>query len=296
MRTTGAVSPRPHFEVPTLAKIAQWTLYISGALAVGLGLLVWPAHVRLLGGIHGVAGWLTIVSLWTLAATGARSGVPRSTVWWAVGWGVITALAAAAQYQLPAGSWITVLHVATGLGAVAWGPVLVARMRHDDAAAGAPAHAIEEAAAAFLANRRIAVTGVSRKPVQHGSNVVYRRLRERGYEVFAVNPNATEVEGDRCFPDLTSIPGGVQAVVIATRPDRAIGTIRECADLGIEQVWMHRSIGIGSVSEQAAAWGRQRGMHVIAGGCPLMFPPVADTGHKVMRTLFTLTGTVPRRV
>src|SRR5215216_590244 len=76
---------------------------------------------------------------------------------------------------------------------------------------------IKDAAGEFLANRRIAVTGVSRKPENHGSNVVYKRLRERGYEVFAVNPNADEVEGDRAYHNLGSIPGGVDAVVIGTR-------------------------------------------------------------------------------
>ena len=61
---------------------------------------------------------------------------------------------------------------------------------------------ITEAADAFLANKRVAVTGVSRTPKTHGSNTVYRRLRERGYDVFAVNPNAHEVEGDPCYQDL----------------------------------------------------------------------------------------------
>ena len=82
---------------------------------------------------------------------------------------------------------------------------------------------IHEAAAAFLACKRVAVTGVSRTPKTHGSNNVYRRLRERGYEVFAVNPNTGQVEGDRCYPDLASIPGGVEAVVIGTGP-RSPGT------------------------------------------------------------------------
>jgi hypothetical protein len=49
---------------------------------------------------------------------------------------------------------------------------------------------MKEAAAEFLASKRVAVTGVSRQPKDHGSNVVYRRLRERGYQVFPVNPNA----------------------------------------------------------------------------------------------------------
>src|SRR5688500_9541179 len=87
---------------------------------------------------------------------------------------------------------------------------------------------VKDAAAAFLAHRRIAVTGVSRNPQGHGSNNVYQRLRDRGYEVFAINPNADHVEGDLCYPDLKSIPGGVDAVVIGTRPATAAQTMREC--------------------------------------------------------------------
>ena len=103
---------------------------------------------------------------------------------------------------------------------------------------------IKEAASEFLANKRVAVTGVSRHPKGHGANIVYQRLRERGYEVFAVNPN---------YRDLRSIPGGVDAVVIATRPETAEQTMRECAELGIEHVWMHRGPGAGSVSRPRPA-------------------------------------------
>jgi predicted CoA-binding protein len=155
---------------------------------------------------------------------------------------------------------------------------------------------IKQAASEFLAKKRIAVTGVSRTPENHGGNFVYRRLKDRGYEVFAINPNADKVEGDVCYHDLKSVPRGVDAVVIATRPDIAEATMRECADLGIKNVWMHRSFGAGSVSRAAAEYGRQHGIRVIAGGCPLMFEPTADPAHKVMRVLFTMTGKVPTKV
>ena len=155
---------------------------------------------------------------------------------------------------------------------------------------------IKEAASAFLAHKRVAVTGVSREPGGHGSNVVYTRLRDRGYDVFAVNPNADTVEGDRAYHDLRSIPEGVEAVVIGTRPELADQTMRDCVDLGIEHVWMHRGPGKGSVSKTAAEYGRAHGVKVIDGGCPCMFDPAGDRGHKVMRRLFTLTGNVPKRV
>jgi uncharacterized protein len=117
-----------------------------------------------------------------------------------------------------------------------------------------------------------------------------RRPSERG------GPNADEVEGDRCYHDLQSIPGGVDWVVIGTRPQTAESTMRECAALGIRHVWMHRGPGGGSVSEQAAEYGRQHDIKVIKGGCPCMFDPTADPGHKAMRVMFTLAGAVPRRV
>jgi uncharacterized protein len=155
---------------------------------------------------------------------------------------------------------------------------------------------VRDAAAEFLSCRRIAVTGVSRTPAAHGGNVVYQRLRDRGYEVVPVNPNAEEVEGDRCYPDLAAIPGGAEAVVIATRPEHAEATMRECAELGIRRVWMHRSFGAGSVSSAAAALGRELGITVIDGGCPLMFEPASDGGHVLLRGICRLTGSLPRSV
>jgi uncharacterized protein len=151
---------------------------------------------------------------------------------------------------------------------------------------------VTEIAAEFLATKRIAVTGVSRNPEGHGGNVVHQRLRERGYEVFAVNPNADEINGEKCYHDLKSISGGVDAVVIATRPEHAETTMRECAELGVEYVWMHRSFGPGSVSPAATEYGRQHGITVIDGGCPLMFPPTSDPGHRIMRWMCRL----PKRV
>jgi uncharacterized protein len=155
---------------------------------------------------------------------------------------------------------------------------------------------IEEAAAEFLDRERIAVTGVSRVPKDHGANVVYQRLRGRGYQVFAVNPNATVVEGDPAYASLKAIPGGVDAVVIATRPEHAAATMRECIELGVRYAWLHRAIGDGSVSQEAVDLGRRNGIRVIDGGCPLMFAPTADPAHRVLRQVLTWTHKVPQRV
>jgi predicted CoA-binding protein len=154
---------------------------------------------------------------------------------------------------------------------------------------------VAEATQDFLAQRRIAVAGVSReKGGAHGGNVVYQRLKQRGYEVFAVNPNADTVEdGDPCFRNLDAIPGGVDAIVIATAPGAAGSVIADCLRLGVSRAWMHRSFGGGSVSKEAAEAGRAGGMVVIEGGCPLMFEPTADGAHKFMKWCIGFTGNKP---
>ena len=153
--------------------------------------------------------------------------------------------------------------------------------------------ALREATEEFLAGKRIAVAGVSRSSGQ-AANLVYRRLRDRGYTVFAVNPNAETVEGDRCYSDLRSIPDGVDGVVVATTPSVAEGVVAECAELGIRRVWLHRSFGTGSVSERAVDYGREHGLQVIAGGCPCMFGKTADPGHRLMRGILGLTRGLPK--
>jgi predicted CoA-binding protein len=155
--------------------------------------------------------------------------------------------------------------------------------------------ALREAVDDFLAQKRIAVVGVSRSPNQ-AANLVYRTLRKAGYEVFSVNPNAGEVEGDACYQDLKSIPGGVGAAVIATTPAATQTVVRDCVEQGISRVWMHRSFGEGSVSGEAVAFCRANGIGVIAGGCPLMFLPGTDIGHKCMRWVLNLAGRLPKQV
>ena len=156
---------------------------------------------------------------------------------------------------------------------------------------------MKEAASEFLWKKNIAVAGVSRDSGgAHGGNPVYVRLRDRGYNVYAVNPNASEVEGDACYPNIKTIPGGVDAVVIATKPEVADVVMQDCIDAGIKHVWMHRGPGSGSVSESATALGRAAGVTVIDGGCPLMFDPTADFGHKILKGVLSLVGNVPKKV
>jgi predicted CoA-binding protein len=152
---------------------------------------------------------------------------------------------------------------------------------------------MKERIADFLGQKRIAVAGVSRKK-DEAANFIYRKLRGAGYEVFPVNPMASELEGDTCYDDLSSIPGGVDGVVIATSPKATEDLVRECAELGISRVWIHRSFGTGSYSEAAVNICSDNGVEVIPGGCPMMYCEPVDVPHRCMRWVINLTRDLPR--
>lgn len=151
---------------------------------------------------------------------------------------------------------------------------------------------VPEPVAQFLQGKRFAVAGVSRSGRQP-SNAIFKRLRDCGYEVFPVNPAASTVAGEKCYPDLRSVPVPLDGVMIATSPSASTDVVNQCADLGIAQVWFHRSIGDGSVSPEALAACRAHNITPIVGGCPMMYCGGVDVFHKCMRWWFARTGKIP---
>jgi len=147
----------------------------------------------------------------------------------------------------------------------------------------------------FLAQKRIAVASVSRNHSHHPTaNLIYQRLKTTWHDVFAVNPHMQTFEGDRCYPDLKSIPGGVDGVVIVTRPEVTERIVHQCSDAGVRRVWMHQSLAKGSsVSPAAVEYCRQHDISVIAGACPMMYGDGVDFGHTCMRWILKLKGGLP---
>lgn len=147
----------------------------------------------------------------------------------------------------------------------------------------------------FLAQKRIAVVGVSRNGSHHPSgNLICRRLMSLGHDVFPVNPYMKTFEGVTCYPDLRSIPGGLDGVVVITRPETTARIVRECADLGVRRVWMHSSGAKGtSVSADAVEFCMRHNITVIAGACPMMYGPGVGFGHTCLRLMLKLTGGLP---
>ncbi len=148
----------------------------------------------------------------------------------------------------------------------------------------------EATARDFLEQERFAIAGVSRSPEKTG-NLIYKQLKQGGYQVFAVNPRTALVEGDICYPNMAAIPGGADVAIIVTRPEITAQVVRECVEASIPRVWMHNNtFAPSSVSNEAVQVCKDHEIEVLAGGCPLMF---MDLGHRCMRVLLGWMGRLP---
>src|SRR5512140_570423 len=152
--------------------------------------------------------------------------------------------------------------------------------------------ALPEPGQQLQSSGRIAVAGVYRSG-KDTANFILGKLRKAHADVVAINPNADAIGGEPCYRSLDAVPGGVDAVFIATRPEDTEQIVQDCARLKIRKVWMHRSFGEGSVSAEAAAFCRANGISVIDGACPAMYIE-PDVGHRCFKWILGMTGKLPR--
>ena len=148
----------------------------------------------------------------------------------------------------------------------------------------------------FLAQKVIAVVGVSDQR-DTGCNLNYKKFKESGYKVYAVNPHLSIFDGAPCYPDLKSIPEKPDAVFLLTSPKVTEQIVQQCVELGVKHVWMHclmgtkpgLSAGTTSVSQSAVELCRANGIAVIPGSCPAQFIK-PDIGHSMMHWLWKTLG------
>jgi predicted CoA-binding protein len=148
----------------------------------------------------------------------------------------------------------------------------------------------------FLSQKKIAVVGVSDQR-DTGCNSIYQKLKQTGYQVYAVNPHIKTFNGSPCYSDLRSLPEKPDAVFILANPKVTEHIVQECVDLGVKHVWMHCMMGtkpglaasMSSVSAEAVQVCRANGIAVIPGSCPNQFLK-PDIGHAIMHGLFGILG------
>ena len=144
----------------------------------------------------------------------------------------------------------------------------------------------------FLCLSRIAMVGVSRD-YRDFSRALFRDMCNRGYDMVAVNPSASEIEGDRCTPSLREVHPPVEGVLIMTPASETLRVVQDCVNLRIPHVWIYRAGGVGAVSAEAVALCRQNNIHVVDGHCPYMFFPHTPFVHRVHGLFLKLTQRYP---
>jgi uncharacterized protein len=146
----------------------------------------------------------------------------------------------------------------------------------------------------FLAQRRIAIAGVSRNPKSFSAKLFEEFIR-RGYDVVPVNPNLSEVQGRRGYARIQDVEPAVDGVLIMTSPAATNTLVRDCAEAGVRRVWMYSAGVAGAVSEEAVHFCEEQGIQVVRGKCPFMFLPNAGGIHRLHEFVLKITGHFPGR-
>lgn len=137
-------------------------------------------------------------------------------------------------------------------------------------------------------SKHIAIAGVSSNPKKSGS-VLFKELKNKDYQVYGINPNLEEIDGDKCYASVKDVPGKVEAVVIVTKPENTLKIVAEVAEKGISAIWMQ----LGSESKEAIELAENNNIKVVSKRCIFMFvEPVAGI-HNFHRFVTKLFRTYP---
>lgn len=142
----------------------------------------------------------------------------------------------------------------------------------------------------FLIRKNIAIAGVSRDPKKGTGIFIYNKFKDAGYNVFAVNPYADEINGVKCYRNVKSIPEKIDAVFTVTHPNTSLAISKECAEAGIKMLWFHRFVGQGSYSAEAEEFCKENNIDVITSGCPVMYLRPVDFAHKCFKFFLNISG------
>ncbi|MGB5528728.1 MAG: CoA-binding protein [Ignavibacteriaceae bacterium] len=141
----------------------------------------------------------------------------------------------------------------------------------------------------FLSQKKIAVVGVSRKKTKFG-NAIYREMKQKGYQVYPINPNMNVFDGETCYPDLHSLPEKIDAVIVNVPPAQTEKIVREVKKAGINKVWLQQ----GSQSDAAVKFCDENGIDCVSNECVLMFAQPSSFMHRAHRWVWGVFGKLPQ--
>lgn len=140
----------------------------------------------------------------------------------------------------------------------------------------------------FIKQKNIAFVGLSSRGNQF-SNTVYKELSKKGYTFIPVNPNAEEIAGVKCYPDLAAVKGMADAALVMTPAAQVPEVLISAAENGIKHVWVQQ----GAESEDAVKVGTEKGLDLVSGECIMMFAEPVGFLHRIHRWVWGRLGKLP---
>jgi predicted CoA-binding protein len=137
----------------------------------------------------------------------------------------------------------------------------------------------------FISSKRIAVVGMSRSGKKFG-NMAAKELKSKGYEIVSVHPEAKEIDGITCYPDLKSLSGKVDSVWISIPPKNVPPVLEEAAQIGLKNIWLQQ----GAWSKEVQQTIDQLSLPVVSKKCIMMYAQPVHSVHKFHRTIVGIFG------
>lgn len=141
----------------------------------------------------------------------------------------------------------------------------------------------------FFETGKLALAGASRDPRKF-SGSVFKELRAKGVDVVPVNPNAKEIQGEKCYRSVAEVPESHRRLVVMTPKAEAAKIIQEALDAGYKHIWLQQM----AETDEAVALGEKSDANFIYKKCVMMFAEPVKGVHGVHRFLVKIFGAYPK--
>lgn len=141
----------------------------------------------------------------------------------------------------------------------------------------------------FFDARKIAIAGVSRDPKKMGYTV-YKELKEKGYQVYPINPNTDQVDGEPCFHSVTSLPLDVRNLLVITPKKQTLQVVKDALEKGIDHLWIQQT----SETPEVLEYLKGKPLNLVIKECILMWTEPVTSIHKFHRGLRKFFGLLPK--
>ena len=144
----------------------------------------------------------------------------------------------------------------------------------------------------FLANKRIAMIGVSRNK-KHFSRNLMNGMIKAGYDIIPVNPHGDEIDGEKCVDKIGKINPPIDNVIIMLKKELVLNALRDCNRADVKNVWVYGMRGATDVDVKAIEFCKEKDINLVAGYCPYMFLDKTGLPHRIHGLIWKIIGLYP---